>query len=256
MTATVLDRTAARVVAIVEARMGSTRLPGKIMRPIVGKPMLELLIERLGRARRVHAVVVATTDAPADGAVEALTERLGVGCFRGSEDDVLARVLGAADAFRADVVVEVTGDCPLVDPVEVDRVVAAYVESRHDFVGNRVGGERPMCPDGFGVRVFSRAALADVARATADPAFREHVSLYMWTHPAEFSVLTLSNDLTEEQRQLEMSVDTADDLALVSRVFEALYPANPAFGLPDVLDLLDRRPELRAMSQPRAGAAR
>lgn len=243
-----------RVVAVVEARMGSRRLPGKILRPILGRPMLELLVERLLRARTLHGVTIATTDTPADDAVERLAMRIGVGCFRGSEDDVLDRVLRAASKAAADVIVEVTGDCPLVDPGIVDRVVTVYLEGRYDFVANRLPTEPPTYPDGLGIRVFARETLADVARATHDPEDREHVSIYMWKHPEHFRLGNVPSALARQHWNLRLSVDTTDDFALVSRVFEALYPGNPAFDLDDVLALLERKPELLAMSRPeRAG---
>ena len=115
-----------KTVAIIEARMTSTRLPGKVMLPILGKPMLELLIERLKRATLINQIVVATTQNLTDYAIEQLAQRMGVECFRGSEDDVLDRVLHAAHTYEADVIVEVTGDCPLIDPLIIDKVIKVY----------------------------------------------------------------------------------------------------------------------------------
>src|SRR5579859_1898597 len=112
-----------RIVATIEARMRSTRLPGKVLRPAAGKPLLELLIERLRRVSRIDQIVVATTDNPADDMIARLAQRLGVGCFRGSEEDVLDRVLRAAQSVAADLIVEITADCPLIDPEVVGHVV-------------------------------------------------------------------------------------------------------------------------------------
>jgi spore coat polysaccharide biosynthesis protein SpsF len=212
--------------------------------------MLELLVERLALATRLAGVTIATTMKPADDVVEVLARRIGVGCFRGSEDNVLERVLRAAYAARADVIVEVTGDCPLVDPAIVDRVVDVYMANRYDFVANRLPTEPATYPDGFGIRVFSRDTLAEVARATDDPADREHVSLYIWNHPERYSLANVPSTLPTRYWDLRLTVDTADDFALIARIFEELYPTNPAFGLEDVLALLDRQPELMAMTRP------
>ena len=233
-----------RVVCIIQARMGSNRLPGKVMREICDTPMLELLIERLKHARRLDAIVVATTDKPADDVLEALASRLDVGCFRGSEDDVLDRVLKAAQAAKADVIVEITGDCPLTDPAMVDRVTDVYLANRYDFVGNRAARIRPTYPNGFGIRIFSTAVLAEVDRLTQDPADREHVSIYIWEHPERFTLHTADSDLPERHWDHRLTVDTIEDLEVIRAIFEELHPKNPAFGIGEVLEVLERRPEL------------
>lgn len=230
-----------KTVAIIEARMRSTRLPGKVLAPVLGRPLLELLVERLARATRLDGVVVATTTHPDDAAVEALARRLGVGCFRGSEEDVLDRVLRAARAFTVDTIVEITGDCPLIDPAVVDGLVAAYRAGGFDYVSNVL---RRTYPRGLDAQVFSTATLEEVARLTRDPADREHVSLYIYTHPERFALHNVPSALPAKWWDLRLTVDTAADLALVTVIYESLYPQNPAFGLADVLGLLERRPEL------------
>src|SRR3954454_8823993 len=125
-----------RVVATIEARMTSSRLPGKVLLPAVGKPLLELMVERLQRSRHLDAIVIATTEDASSDPLEELAERLGIGCFRGSEDDVLARVLGAARAYDADLIVELTGDCPLIDPALVDLHVERFNEGGSDYTAN------------------------------------------------------------------------------------------------------------------------
>lgn len=235
-----------KTVAIVEARMRSTRLPGKVIRPILGRPMLELLIERLKRARRLDHIVVATTTNPADDVLESLIHRLGVGCFRGSEEDVLDRVLRAAHAAEATVIVEITADCPLVDPAVVDRMVEIYQTNTYDFLSNRL---RPTYPDGLGVRVFSTKVLEEVARVTQDPVDREHVSIYIWEHPERFTVHNVESSLPEKYWDLRLTVDTPEDFKLITVLFEELYPKNPAFGLCHVLNVMDQRPELREINQ-------
>jgi spore coat polysaccharide biosynthesis protein SpsF len=225
--------------------MRSSRLPGKVLRPIVGKPMLQLLIERLRRARRVNQIVVATTDNPADDAIEQLARRLNIACFRGSEDDVLDRVLRAAQSVAADVIVEITGDCPLVDPEVVDRLVTVYLANDYDYVANVL---KRTYPDGLDAQVFATSVLAEVASLTQDPADREHVSLYIYEHAERYQLHNVESGLPEQYRDLRLTLDTPEDFELIAGIYGELYPKNPAFTLNDVLRLLDRRPELLAVN--------
>jgi len=221
--------------------MKSTRLPGKNLLPILGRPMLEMLVERLRRCTSLAGIVVATTSDATDDAIEAVARRLGVACFRGSMDDVLDRVLRAARSVDADVIVEVTGDCPLCDPLMVDQMVATYLAKGVDYVGNFRPNSYPL---GMAVQVFATEVLAEVERLTNDPADREHVSLYIYEHPERFSLHNIASGLAEKYRHYRLTVDTPEDFALVSRVFEALHPLDPAFGLAEVLAFLDRNPAL------------
>ncbi len=235
----------ARVVSVVEARYRSSRLPGKVLMPILGQPMLARMIERISRARTLDAVVVACPNGPEDDAVEALAYEVGVLCFRGSEDDVLARVVGAAQANRADVIVEVTGDCPLHEPALIDKVVSDYLLGGADFVSNILPYTTPRGTD---VRVFSAESLADIAERSSDPADREHVSLHYWEHPELYRIRNVVTDLPPEVKDLRLTVDTADDLAFARAVYDELYKENPAFTLIDVIELLERKPEIRALN--------
>ncbi|HZR22186.1 MAG TPA: glycosyltransferase family protein [Vicinamibacterales bacterium] len=234
-----------KTVPIIQARMTSSRLPGKILKPILGRPMLELLIERLRRAKHVDDVVVATTSRPTDDPVEELCARIGAGCFRGSEDDVLDRVLGAAHAHAVDLIVEITGDCPLIDPTVVDRLVEMYHEGGADYVANVLTRTYPR---GLDTQVFPTSVLEDVARLTNDPVDHEHVSLYIYEHPERFRLRNLESGLPERYWSLRLTVDTPQDFALITAIYEALYPAHPDFALADVIALLDRRPDLVALN--------
>jgi spore coat polysaccharide biosynthesis protein SpsF len=230
-----------KIVATIEARMESTRLPGKTVAPILGRPMLELLIERLRRAQRVDQIVVATTDHPADAVIEELAHKLGAGCFRGSSDDVLARVLKAAQAFGADILVEMTGDCPLLDPVVVDEAVAIFLAGGFDYVSNVV--ERTY-PRGLDTQVYAVATLAEVDQLTQDPPDRENVSLYIYEHPERYRLGHLYAPAPLRRPDLRLTVDTQADLDLVRAIYERLYPADPAFSTAAVVRLLEREPEL------------
>lgn len=231
---------------IVEARMRASRLPGKVLKPILGQPMLALMIERLRRARTIDRLVVATTDQSVDEPILRLADSLGVACFRGSEEDVLDRVLKAARSVEADVIVETTGDCPLHDPAIIDKVVADYRLGGADFVANML---EYTTPRGTDVRVFSTAALAHIAATSNDPADREHVSLHFWEHPDRYRLRNVACEMGADAPGFRLTVDTAEDLELVRRVYEALYPANPRFTIADVLDFLRRNPEVAAINQ-------
>ncbi len=233
-----------RTVCTIEARMTSSRLPSKVMEPAAGRPLLAHMIARLERCSALDGIVVATTTYATDDSVAALAEGLGVGCFRGSEDDVLGRVLGAAHAHGAELIVETSGDCPLIDPAIVGEVIAHF-GTGVDYCSNTL--ERTY-PRGMDVQVFPTAVLAEVDRLTDAPADREHVSLYIYEHPERYRLRSVRAD-SPRDADVRLTVDTAEDLALVRAVFEALHPGDPAFDLADILGLLDARPELRALNR-------
>jgi spore coat polysaccharide biosynthesis protein SpsF len=235
-----------RVVATIEARMTSTRLPGKVLLPLAGRPVLERIVERLGRARTVDRVVVATTVNPADDPVAELAARVGAGCHRGSEEDVLGRVLGAAQGAGADLIVEITGDSPFVDPEVVDRLVDVFRLGDFDYVANV---QRRTYPLGLDAQVFPTRVLAEVAALTQDPADREHVSLYIYEHPERYRLHVVESGLPARFADLRLTLDTPADLALARAVYDELAPADPAFRLADVLALLDRRPDLAGLNR-------
>lgn len=234
------------VTAIIEARMKSTRMPGKNLRPIMGRPMLEMLIERLKRSKLLDGIVVATTTDASDDVIEALCSKLGVGCFRGSMEDVLDRVLRAAQSVDADVIVEITGDCPLTDPGIVDQAVEFFLKNKYDYVSNVLKLTYPL---GIAVQVFPVKVLEEVSRLTQDPADREHVSLYIYEHPERYSLHNIDSGLPEKYRNYRLTVDTPEDFALICAVFEALYPDKPAFDLGDMLTFLDSNPDLLELNR-------
>jgi spore coat polysaccharide biosynthesis protein SpsF len=231
--------------AIIEARMTSTRLPGKILLPVMGKPLLELLVERLKRVHSLDEIIVATTVNPTDDVVETLTRKIGVGCFRGSEDDVLCRVLGAAKKYHVDVIVEITGDCPLIDPEIVEKLIGIYRDGNFDYVSNVL---KPTYPVGMDTQVFSTEVLQKVADLTRDPVDHEHVSLYIYEHPELFSLYNLESGLPEKYGNLRLTLDTPEDFALIRSVYESLYPKKPRFLLQDILELLLKHNELLAIN--------
>jgi spore coat polysaccharide biosynthesis protein SpsF len=230
-----------RIVATIEARMTSSRLPGKVLMQAAGKPMLQHMIERLQRVPSLDGVVVATTVNATDDPTCELAEGLGVGYHRGSEADVLQRVLDAARAHDVDVIVETTGDCPLIDPVLVEACVQGYLAAGVDYVSNILERTYPI---GMDTQVFATDVLADVASRTSDPDDHEHVSLYIYRHPEIYTLKNMPGPPELSRPTLGLTLDTPEDYELLRAVFEALYPSNPAFSLGDVLKLLDTDPRL------------
>ena len=225
------------VTAIVQARMGSSRLPGKVLADLAGQPLLQRILERVGRARRLERIVVATSTSPADDPIVALCDRLGVGVTRGSEADVLDRYYQTATAIGADPIVRLTADCPLIDPAVIDLVVSAFCRGSFDYASNI---EPPTYPDGLDVEVVSYAALARAWREATLPSDREHVTLYIRRATDRFVTanITHGSDLSHHR----WVVDEAGDLRIVREIYAAL--GTGAFGLDEVVALLERRPEL------------
>lgn len=234
-----------KTIATIEARMTSTRLPGKVLMPCQGRPMLAHMVERLARAPSLDGIVVATTTNPTDDPVEALAAELGVGVWRGSEDDVMARVLGAATHFQADVIVETTGDCPLIDPEIVETCIARHRELGVDYLSNVM--ERSF-PIGMDTQVFATSVLADAAARTDDAADHEHVSLFIYRHPELYTLANVAAPPGLFDPDLRLTLDTPQDFELIDRIFGHFLPARPAFSLADILALLADHPDWRGIN--------
>jgi spore coat polysaccharide biosynthesis protein SpsF len=225
-----------RVIAIVQARMGSSRLPGKILCDIDGETMLGRIVRRLQRARSLDAVVIATTCVPGDDATEGECTRLGVPSFRGSEHDVLDRFFRASAEHRASVAVRVTADCPLVDPQVVDWVVNEFSAADVDYASNVL---QRTFPRGLDVEVISYSALERAWREDDDPSSREHVTPCIYRHPDRFRLHGVVN--AEDHSGYRWTVDTPEDLAFVRKIYTHL--GHDEFSWQDVLALLRQRPE-------------
>jgi spore coat polysaccharide biosynthesis protein SpsF len=226
------------VVCISQARMGSTRLPGKVMLPILGRPMLYWHLSRLGRARRIDRLVVATTDLPQDEPIVNLCKTMGIAVFRGSEQDVLSRYAGACQRFAATTVVRVTSDCPLIDPTVVDQVIAAYGAARPDL--DYAALEPKDYPRGLDTEVFTAKALLAADANAIDAAEREHVTPYLYRRPDRFRCVRLATG--EGLGEHRWCVDEPADYELVRRIIETLWPQRPEFTWRDCLALLRDHP--------------
>lgn len=233
-----------RVVVIVQARMGSTRLPGKVLMDLEGRPMLERQLERLARARTPDATVVATTTDPRDQPIVDLAMRLGVPVTRGSEDDVLARYLQAAHEHAADIVVRVTADCPLIDPEVLDRCGDALLADPNlDYASNTL--ERTY-PRGLDVEALRLPVLEIAHDEATEPTDREHVTRFIWRQPERFRLHPITDD--RDHSNLRWTVDTPEDLELVRAVYADTLPDNPCFTYADALDHARSHPALHALN--------
>jgi spore coat polysaccharide biosynthesis protein SpsF len=228
-----------RVIATIEARMSASRLPGKVMLPLAGVPMLQRLVERIRRSTRVDDVVVATTVSTPDAIIADLCGRSGCRVHRGPVEDITRRLLEAAAG--ADIIVQITGDCPLIDPAHVDETVRLLLDENADYASNSLNGST--FPLGFDVRCFTMAALQRSAELSDDPTDRVHGSYFIYRHPQMFRLVGWDAPADLRWPELRLTVDEPADYELVRRVFEELYPAKPDFGVADVLALLRRKPE-------------
>ncbi len=230
-----------RVVAISQARMTSTRLPGKVLMPAAGRPLLAHHLERLSRTPGLDAVVLATTVNATDDPVVECAQGLGVTVFRGDEQDVLGRFAGAAALAGADLVVRVTADCPLIDPALVGRLIAAFQEGQPlDYLSI----DSTRYPRGLDAEIFPRRLLDEAAANAADPAEREHVTPYLYRRPDRFRLGTaLVPDAPVEPADQRWCVDEPADYELVRRLLETLVPSNPGFGWQDCCKTLRDHPD-------------
>ncbi|CAO3435942.1 cytidylyltransferase domain-containing protein [Azospirillum endophyticum] len=230
-----------RVVAISQARMTSSRLPGKVLMPAAGRPLLAHHLERLARTPGLDGVMLATTVNAADDPVVECAQALGIAVFRGDEQDVLDRFAGAAALVGADLVVRVTADCPLIDPALVGRLIAAFHDGQPlDYLS--IDSNR--YPRGLDAEIFPRRLLDEAAAKAADPAEREHVTPYIYNRPDRFRLgSALVPDRPVDPVDQRWCVDEPADYKLVRRMLETLLPANPGFGWQDCCKLLRDHPE-------------
>lgn len=229
--------------AILQARMSSSRLPGKVLRPLLGVPMLLRQVERIRRATTLDALVIATSTDRSDDALERVCTENGLSCFRGALDDVLDRFYQASREHHPEYVVRLTGDCPVADPAVIDAVVRYTVAGGFDYASNTLP---PTFPDGLDVEVFTFQSLETAWGEARLPSQREHVTPFIHQQPERFR--TGNYAAAHDQSHLRWTVDEALDFELIRQIYESLYPTKPDFNTNDVLALLDRRPELRTLN--------
>lgn len=236
--------------AVVAGRMGSSRLPGKTMANLAGRPSLAHIVDRLQRVEELDGVVIATTEGELDAPIRRLAQELHVPCFSGSEIDVLGRTLWAARSVGAATIVQVTGDCPLVEPRVVREVLETFARERPDYASNVLGDET--YPVGLDVEVFTTSLLEEVDRHTADPHDREHVSKFIYEHPDDYRLLGITAQGADRRPDLRVCIDTQADHEVVGAIYEALWTKQPDFTIEDVIAFLDANPELAAHNRDAA----
>jgi len=235
-----------KIAAIIQARMGSTRLPGKILMDIAGRPMLWQVVNRIRNCDMVNEIVVASTIESKDDAVEDFCGKNGINCFRGSEDDVLDRYYQAASINNADVVVRITADCPLIDPGTVDKVLSEYLSKCDEYDGASNVIERTY-PRGLDTEVFSFPALAKIWAAAKKEHEREHVTVYFYEHPEEFNMFSVKNN--KDLSSFRWTVDEDTDLAMVRKVYEYFSSRKNKFSIFDITAFIEKHPDVKMLNE-------
>jgi spore coat polysaccharide biosynthesis protein SpsF len=230
------------VVAIVQARMGSTRLPGKVLMDLAGETVLGRVVRRLRRALLIDNIVVATTDCRTDDAIVRECHRLGVPTFRGSETDVLDRYYWAAREYAASTVVRITSDCPLIDAQLVDETIRIFQEQRADYASNTLSRTYPR---GLDIELFTMAALEQAWREAHQPYEREHVTPYFYEHPELFRLVSQHAQI--DYSQYRWTLDTNEDLELLRTIY-ARFSHRCDFAWDEVIQLMEREPELAELN--------
>ena len=226
--------------------MTSSRLPGKVLLQAAEKPMLEHLVNRLRAVPSLQRIVLATTTNKADDKLEEFSIKMGISCYRGSENDVMARVIDAAESEAADAVVEITGDCPIIDPKIVEQTISVFKSKQVDYASN---GHIRSFPDGMDTQVFKLEALKRSAAMTNNRLDREHVTLHMRNHPEIFTHAYLVAPPELHWPELGLTLDEPKDYELLTRIIEHFEPNNRLFSCLDIIKLLKQNPEWVAINQ-------
>ncbi len=234
-----------RIVTIIQARMGSTRLPQKVTKDLAGEPVLARTVSRVKRAKTIDEVVIATTTNPQDDALVSLCAQYDWPCYRGSEDDVLDRYYQAAREHQAEVVVRITSDCPLIEPEVIDTVVQAFLDGQPelDYASNTLPPRT--FPRGLDTEVMSFAALEHAWQQDTNPAWREHVTPYIYRPPDQFNLRAVTN--STDYSDMRWTVDTSEDLEFIRRIYT--HFGHDQFSWRDVLALLAQHPDWQEINR-------
>lgn len=234
----------ANVVGIIQARLASTRLPNKVLLKIKGKSVLQHVVDRVRAVRHIDTVVVATTTNIKDRAIGRLCMDIGVAVSCGEEEDVLDRYYQAALLFKAQHIVRITADCPLIDPTIIDQVILLHLNSSADYTSNIL---KPTYPDGEDVEVFTLETLEKMWKLAKLPSEREHVTSYIRDHPKLFHIAHLQHSLNLSNKR--WTLDHAEDLNFIKKIYQALYSSNPLFGINDIIGVLQTHPDWEKINQ-------
>lgn len=228
------------VVILIQARLGSTRLPGKPLKQVLNKPLLHYLVDRLKRVKLADELVLATTDKPQDDPLVDFSKRVDMLYFRGSEDNVLERYYLAAKQSKANIIVRITSDCPLIDPLLIDHNLALFLEKypHTDYQSNAL---KRTYPRGMEIEIFTFKSFEKVFTEAKRDEEKEHVTPYYYRHPELFTIENIEGD--GKNSHLRLTVDTSEDFELVRKIIEELYPQKQEFTLSDIINLLKQNPE-------------
>lgn len=232
------------IAAIIQARMGSSRLPGKVLKEVNGKPLLKYQIERVRTSKLLDKIIVATSILPKDDAIAGFCERNNIDCFRGGVNDVLCRYYECAKKYQADIIVRLTADCPLSDPIVIDRVISLFQKEKADYAANTAPPETSTFPDGSDVEVFSMHALERAFIECKDPHDREHVTFHFWRYNNDFKVVQMSQDV--DWSRYRFTVDYPEDFDVVEYIFKELEKRGSFGYLAEIIDIIGADPEMKA----------
>mgnify|MGYP006413364719 CR=1 FL=1 len=231
------------ILAILQARQTSTRLPQKVLLPILGKPMLIRQIERIKNAKNIDQLIVATSTDRSDTQIYNLCKINKIPCFRGNLNDVLDRFYQASKIFKAKHIVRLSGDCPLIDPSVIDNVINLYFSKNYDYVSNTI---TPTFPDGLDVEIFNKKSLKTSWEKASLPSEREHVTPFIIKNKKLFNIGNFKNKI--DLSHLRWTVDEKEDFDFVTKVYDHLYPKNSKFDTQDILHLIKKIPSLRKIN--------
>lgn len=231
------------IIALLQARFSSTRLPGKVMLPILGKPMLMHQIERIAQSQRIDKLIVVTSSDPSDDVIAKLCADNNTAHFRGDLNNVLDRFYQAAQAYNPSTIVRLTGDCPLTDYRVIDAVIDLHCTSNADYTSNVLP---PTFPDGVDVEVFTYQCLQQAWRQALLPSHKEHVTPFINTQPHRFAIKNFTHAV--DLSSLRWTVDEPADFAFVTEIYQHLYEQNPSFSMNDILRLLEQNPQLNTIN--------
>ncbi|WP_413173372.1 cytidylyltransferase domain-containing protein [Anabaena azotica] len=229
------------ILAILQARVSSSRLPGKVLKPILGLPMIIRQIERLQKAKLIDHLILATSDHITDNPLVELCQQINIEIFRGNLDDVLDRFYQSAKPKQPEHIVRLTGDCPLTDPYLIDKVIKFHLAGYFDYTSNAI---EPTYPDGLDVEICRFPCLQLAWKQAYLPSQREHVTSFIHQQPEQFKLGSYKNNI--DISELRWTVDEPLDFELVNQIYEYLYPTNPNFTTQDILDLYGKYPELKS----------
>ncbi len=238
-----------KTVVIIQARLSSTRLPGKVMKNLSGRPMLWQVIARCQKSKLADQVIVATTERSEDAVIEGLCRKMGTPCFKGSLANVLERYYRAATEIRADVVVRITSDCPLIDPVIIDLCLNEFAKNKYDYISNVLPGDRTF-PRGLDVEVFSFSTLRTAFEKATENLETEHVTPYIWQNKkGHFTIGPMIMAPLEYRRDYRLVVDYPEDFLLLEKIYKVFNKEAEIIHVPSVLVYLDQHQEVAKLNE-------